>query len=108
MTERKSAPFRVGYLIVSDALSISLQYGFRFFRFPIPAIPSAFLADRFLPKKRITGLPCSKYMPNEWFRSRLSAESFMIRDMPGQRAYTQLYTILVQAVFQFVALVPAC
>jgi len=98
MTERKSAPFRVGYLIVSNALSVLLRYGLRFFRFPIPTSLTAFLTDRFLPKKRDTGLPCSKQMHYEWFRSRLSAESLMIRDMPELKAYTRLFTILVQAV----------
>jgi len=43
-TSRKSAPFRVGYLHLSVALSARLQGGLRFFRHPLPAAPSPFLA----------------------------------------------------------------
>ena len=59
-TSRKSAPLRAGRCRVSPlSLFTSLQRDIRFFRHPIPAPPTAFLAVRLPNVGRGTGLSCS-------------------------------------------------
>jgi hypothetical protein len=59
-TRRKSAPLRVGAKL--EPLSGPLRASFRFFRPPLPAPRSAFLAIS-LPEGRDTGLPRSARVP---------------------------------------------
>ena len=67
----KSAPFQVTVLVSSAVtthstllLSLPLQKGIRFFRFPLSAFPTASLAvGLLLDHSRNTDLPSSKLMP---------------------------------------------
>ena len=55
-----------------EPLSIPLQDGLRFFRFPLPADLSVGLAT-FLPRRETSGLPCSAHLP-AWVRFHLYAD----------------------------------
>jgi hypothetical protein len=57
----KKDPAEVGALsreMMLQSLSDPLQIGLRFFRIPLPALPSAFLAVGLPSPGRNTGLPC--------------------------------------------------
>src|SRR5687767_2252251 len=56
-TSRTSAPFRVGYLCLSTALSAPLQGGLRFLRPLLPPAPSPFLTVGIPPTREAWGFP---------------------------------------------------
>src|SRR6266851_77292 len=57
--------------VMLQLLSTPLQDDFRFFRIPLPTVPSACLAAAYRNRGTV-GLPCSAYI-TEWVRSALFA-----------------------------------